>query len=81
MKTKLVPGCYVDTERFGEAVCIELTSWGIHVRYKATRCSDNKTIWVENGVRNGYYRAIRPPDEESMRVLKLEGPYGEDKED
>lgn len=81
MKTKLIPGCYVDTEQFGEAVCTEVLNWGIHIRYEAVRCSDEKTIWVANGVYNGYYRAIRPPDEASLAVLKLKGPYGEDKED
>jgi len=81
VKAKLKPGCYVDTEQFGEAICTELTSWGIHIRYEAKRCSDQKTIWVANGVRQGYYRAIRPPDDVSLAVLKLKGPYGEDDED
>lgn len=65
MKTKLEPGCYVDTNKFGEAICVEVTSWGIYLRYEAVRCSDMKTIWVHNGEPHGSYVAVRPPDDAS----------------
>ena len=78
MTAQLVPGCYVDTSRFGEAVCVEMTRWGIYIRYEAVLCSDMKTIWVHNGEPHGSYRAARPPDEASLAVPRLRGPHGED---
>lgn len=84
----IIVGCWVETERWGEAVVIEMTPTHIGLRYRANRCIHNaegnavgyegKDIWVANGENPWECKFLRPPDEVSRHVLTLRGPYGED---
>lgn len=88
---KIEPGCWIET-RFGRAVCVEviegcqiegefgqkveIDSW-VSFRYRATRCSDKKEIWVFNGEPLGAVRFRGKPTRFTARILTLTGPYGE----
>lgn len=84
----IILGCWVTTERWGEAVVTEVTDQCISIRYRANRCIhdedgkvigyEEKDIWVANGENPWECQFLRPPDAESRRVLNLRGPYGED---
>ena len=81
-------GCYVETERWGEAVVTEISEHCISIRYEAHRCLydeggkvigyEDKTIWVANGENPWECSFLRPSDDVSEHVLTLNGPYGED---
>lgn len=74
---KIKPGTWIIAGCYGEAVCLSEKEGWVVFRYEATRCSDGKTIWTQNGVPKGECLFLREPDEISQHVLTLEGPYGE----
>jgi len=74
--TVIVPGCWIESKRFGPAVCIDDRGDHYALRYKAERLSDRKTIWVGNTEGKVNCTLLRPADEVSRNVLTLTGPYG-----
>ena len=76
MPRTITEGCWVDTPWWGKAVVTKVTPNCIFVRYPAIR-PNGKLIWVANGVPPQESKFLRGPDEESLHVLTLEGPYGE----
>ena len=83
----LVVGCWVETERWGEAVVTAIEPTFIAIRYRANRCIhdengivvgyEEESIWAVNGENPWECRFLRPPDGVSEHVLTLRGPYGE----
>lgn len=71
---RLVPGCWIESKRFGPAVLIEFNVDWAKLRYKATHLQTQETLWVGNT--DDDVEFLRPADEQSRHVLTLEGPYG-----
>jgi len=71
-------GCYIYSETFGEAICIEVCDGYVYLRYEANRCSDGKLLWVANNESISRCRFLKHADEKSMKVLTFKGPYGLD---
>jgi hypothetical protein len=79
--TIIIPGCWVTSRRFGEAICIEDRGDHYRLRYRAERLMPmGKVIWVANGDGKANVTFLRPPDQVSRDVLALTGPYGEGSE-
>jgi len=72
--SRLVPGCWIESKRFGPAVLISIQEGWFNLRYKARHLATQQTIWVGNADRG--IKFLRPADEESKHVLTLTGPYG-----
>jgi hypothetical protein len=62
---------------WGRAVCTEVHDRWIAFRYRATRFSDQKEIWVANGDDIPNVTFLRKPTRFTARILLLRGPYGE----
>lgn len=77
MSKEIEAGDWIDTKNYGEAVCTYVYKDYVQLRYKATRNSDKKEIWVENAESKENVKFVRPTDEIAQYVLTLEGAYGE----
>lgn len=71
-------GDWIDISTYTQGVCIGFDGAWVRYRYEAIRESDGSTIWVENCEHEALVSRVRAPDETSLYVLTLKGPYGED---
>lgn len=67
------PGDWIESRRFGSCVLIEDRGDHCALRYKAKHLQSQRVIWV--GALDGHDACtfIRPADDESRRILRLEG--------
>lgn len=69
-----VPGCWVESRRFGKAVLISVEVDHVVLRYKAKHLATGKDIWVLT--RDGTCGYLNPPDDFSREVLAKTGTFG-----
>lgn len=77
MTKEIKVGDWIESENYGESVCLGITENLVQLRYEAIRKSDQKTIWVQNSDSIGKVKFLRDKDSLSEYVLTLTGPYGE----
>ena len=71
---RLTLGCWVKSARFGLSVLVGIADNHYLIRYEALHMNTRTPIWVLNGTSD--VRWLLEADEQSERVLGLEGPYG-----
>lgn len=73
-------GCWVKTPYHDRAVCTDADVDFVSYRYEAVEGDGSdpnaKTLWVQNGDYRDECEYISPPDEQSLWVCTLTGPYG-----
>ncbi len=70
------PGTIVETPHWGESIVIEDKETWLIIRYEAISHPDGKILWVLNSELKSKCKFISKPTEESIKILKLSGPYG-----
>jgi hypothetical protein len=75
----IIPGCWITSPTYGRVVCTinNPGSHHIYYRYEATSGDGfQSTLWVLDGDVHSKLTYLAPPDEISLKVLELTGPYG-----
>ena len=72
--TRLVPGCWVESKRFGLCVLTAVHDEWFDVRYKANHLATSAPLWVASTDNKVAFK--RPADDESRAVVEAEGAFG-----
>ena len=72
--SKLVPGCWVESKRFGRCVLTIIEVEWFVIRYKATHLATAEPLWIRSTDDSLVY--ISGADDESRAALASEGAFG-----
>jgi hypothetical protein len=72
--SRLVPGCWVESKRFGLCVLIAIRDEWFDVRYEANHLATQSPLWIASTDNKVVFK--QAADDKSREVLAAEGAFG-----
>jgi len=72
--SRLKPGCWVESKRFGQCVLIAVKDEWFELRYESSHLATASTLWIKST--DNKVAFVQEADTTSNKVLDAKGAYG-----